>query len=105
MFNVRCSSFHPIVACLFELILMPKSLMQEFYKMFTAATYQFRVICHFCHICCVLHMDMSSICVLIYAMPYLQGCFPCIFVMYVLTSTRMPSSLRDIADFRDLGFY
>ena len=29
---------------------------------------------------------------------------PCIFVIFVVTSTSMQSSLRDIADFRDLGF-
>ena len=75
--------------------------MQECYKVFTAATYQFWVICHFCHIFCVINMDMSSTCVLIYAMPSFQGCFPCIFVIYVVTSTSMQSSLRDIADLRD----
>ena len=46
-------------------------------------------------------MGMSSICVLIYAMPYLQGCMPCIFLINVVTSTSMQSSSRDIADFRD----
>ena len=84
---------------MFESLLMPKSLMQECYKLFTAATYQFRVFCHFCHICCVLHMGMSSTCVLNYAMPSLQGCLPCIFVIYLVTTTSMQTRLRDIADF------
>ena len=61
-------------------------------------------ICHFCHICCVLHMVMSSTCVLGYDMPSLQGCMPCTFVINVVTSTSMQSSSRDIADFRDLEF-
>ena len=49
-------------------------------------------------------MNMSSRCVLIYDMPYLQGCLPCICVINVVTSTSMQSSLRDIVVFRDLGF-
>ena len=32
------------------------------------------------------------------------GFLPCIFVIYVVTSTSMQSSLRDVAVFRDLGF-
>ena len=43
-------------------------------------------------------MGMSSIGVLIYAMPSLQRCMPCIFVIYVVTSTSMQSSLRDVTD-------
>ena len=104
MFIVRCSSFNSIVECLFEFILTPKSLVQECYKMFTAATYQIMMFCHFCHIWCVLHMSRRSTCVLVYDMPYLHRCLPCIFVINVVTSTSMQSSLRDIADFRDLGF-
>ena len=68
-------------------------------------SYQIMSICHFCHDYCVLHMDLSSTCVLGYAMPYLQGCMPCIFVINVVTSTSMQSSSRDIADFRDLEFH
>ena len=49
-------------------------------------------------------MDWRSTCVLGYAMPYLQGCMPCIFVINVVTSTSMQSSSRDFPDFRDLGF-
>ena len=78
--------------------------MQECYKLLCAATYQFMRICHFCYIYCVLHMGMSSTCVLGYAMPSLQGCMPCIFVINVVTSTSMQSSSRDIADFKDLEF-
>ena len=101
MFIVRCSSFCSIVGRLFESILMPKTLMKELYKLLRAVTYQSMRICHFCHICCVLRMGMISTCVLIYAMPSLQGCLTCIFVNM---STSMQSSLRDIADFWDLGF-
>ena len=49
-------------------------------------------------------MGMSSTGVLIYAMPYLQRCMPCIFVIYVVTSTSMQTRLRDVSVFRDLGF-
>ena len=38
-----------------------------------------------------------STCVLIYAMPALQGRMTCIFVIYVVTSTGMQTRLRDIA--------
>ena len=44
-------------------------------------------------------MIMSSTCVLLYAMPSLQRCLPCIFVINVMTSTSMQTRLRDIADF------
>ena len=47
-------------------------------------------------------MGMSSTGVLIYAMPYLQRCMPCFFVIYVVTSTSMQTRLRDVSDFRDL---
>ena len=47
-------------------------------------------------------MGMSSTCVLLYAMPSLQGCMPCIFVISVVTSTSMQTRLRNISDFRDL---
>ena len=47
-------------------------------------------------------MGMSSAGVLIYAMPSLQRCMPCIFVIYVVTSTSMQTRLRDVSDFRDL---
>ena len=47
-------------------------------------------------------MGMSSTCVLMYAMPYLQRCMPCIFVISVVTSTSMQSRPRNISDFRDL---
>ena len=47
-------------------------------------------------------MLLSSTCVLLYAMPYLQRCLPCIFVINVVTSTRMQTRPRDVSDFRDL---
>ena len=49
-------------------------------------------------------MGMSSTGVLIYAMPSLQGCMPCIFVIYVVSSTSMQTRLRDVSVFRDLVF-
>ena len=49
-------------------------------------------------------MGMSSRGVLIYAMPSLQRCMPCIFVIYVVTSTSMQTRLRDVPDFRDSNF-
>ena len=49
-------------------------------------------------------MGMISTGVLIYAMPSLQRCIPCIFVIYVVTSTSMQTRLRDVSIFRDLGF-
>ena len=49
-------------------------------------------------------MGITSTGVLIYAMPSLQRCMPCIFVINVMTSISMQTRLRDIADFRDLGF-
>ena len=38
MFVVRCSTFHSIVTCLFEFILMPESSLQECFIMFSAET-------------------------------------------------------------------
>ena len=81
---------------------MPKSLMQECYKLLGADSYQSMRICLFRHICCVLHMGMSSTCILIYSMPSLQGCMPCIFVIFVVTSTSMQSRPRNISIYRDL---
>ena len=105
MFIMMCSSFCSIVTCLFESILMPKPLMKECYKLLGANSYQSMRICHFCYNYCVLHMGMSSACVLDHAIPSLQGCLLCIFVINVVTSTCMQSSSRNIADFRDLEFH
>ena len=41
---------------------------------------------------------MSSTDVLTYAMLYLQRFMPCIFVIYVVTSTSMQTRIRDVAD-------
>ena len=49
-------------------------------------------------------MSRSSTCVLIYAMLSLQRCIPCIFVIYVVTSTSMQARLRDVSVFRDRIF-
>ena len=42
--------------------------------------------------------------VLIYVMPSLQRCMPCIFVISVVTSTSMQTRLRDVSVFRDSNF-
>ena len=42
---------------------------------------------------------LSSKCVLLYAMPSLQRCLPCIFVINVVTTTSMQTRQRDVADF------
>ena len=47
---------------------------------------------------------MSSTCVLMYVMPYLQRCMPCIFEIFVVTRTSMQTRLRDVSDFRDSNF-
>ena len=44
-------------------------------------------------------MSMSSTSVVNYAMSSLHRCLPCIFVIYVVTSTNMQTRLRDVADF------
>ena len=44
-------------------------------------------------------MNLSSTCVLNYAMSSLQRCLPCIFVINVVTSTSMQTRHRDVADF------
>ena len=62
-------------------------------------SYQFMSIYHCFHDYCVLHMVMSSTCVLGYATPYLQRCMPCIFVINMVTSTSMQTRHRDVADF------
>ena len=49
-------------------------------------------------------MGMISTCVLLYAMPSLQRCMTCIFVISVVTSTSMQTRLRDVSDFRDCNF-
>ena len=44
-------------------------------------------------------MRLMSSCVLNYAMSSLQRCLPCIFVINVVTSTRMQTRHHDVADF------
>ena len=104
MFASRWSSFSSIVPCSFESILMPKSLVQECYMMLICWNCYNLMICYFCCIWCVHLLGMSSTGVFIYAIPYLERCMPCIFVIYVVTSTSMQTRLRDISVFRDLGF-
>ena len=57
------------------------------------------LICHFCHDWCVHPMRLMSSCVLNYAMPSLQWCLLCIFVINVVTSTSLQTRHRDVADF------
>ena len=102
MFASRCSSFCSIMPCSFESIWMPKSLVQECYMLLPAVIYQKLRICYFCCIYCVHLMGMSSTCVLMYAMPSLQRCMPCIFVISLVTSTSTQTRLRNVSDFRDL---
>ena len=59
-------------------------------------------ICHFCYIYCVHLMGMSSTYVLYYAMPSLQRCLPCTFVISVMISTSMQTRHLNVVDFRDL---
>ena len=63
------------------------------------------IICHLYHDYCVPPMNLSPTCVLWYTMPSLQGCMPCIFVIFVVSSTSMKSSSRNVADFRDLEIF
>ena len=89
MFIMRCSSFHSIAPCSFELIFMPESSLQECYMMLICWNCYNLMICYFCCILCVHPMSMSSTCVLNYVMPYLQACHPCIFVSLVLSASSM----------------
>ena len=84
---------------------MPEKLLEEGYVRYISDLFQQMHFCHFCHDQCVHAMIMSSTCVLLYAMSSLQGCMPCIFVIFVVTSTSMQSSLLNDADFRDLEFH
>ena len=84
---------------------MLESSLQECFIMLVPVSYQFMSICHFSHDYCVLHMSMRSTCVLGYAMPSLQWYLPCIFVIFVVTSTSLQSNVIGNADFRDLEFH
>ena len=55
--------------------------------------------CHFCHDWCVHPMRLMSTCVLIYAMPSFQRCYPCIFVICVLSASSLLSRVLAVADF------
>ena len=96
---MRCSSFHYIVPCFFEIILMPESSLQECYMMLSAVCYQNLVICLFHCILCVHPMSMSSTCVFSYIMPSLQWCHPCIFVILVLSASSSWSRVLAVAVF------
>ena len=57
------------------------------------------LICHFCHVWCVHPMRLMSTCVLIYAMPSSQWCYPCIFVICVLSASSLLSRVLAVAKF------
>ena len=105
MFVSESTSFHLIASFSFEFILIPEMLLEEGYVMIVSNLFQQMNFCHFCHDKCVHAMILSSTCVLKNAMPSLQVCMPCICVIFVVTSTRMQSSLLNDADFRDLEFH
>ena len=48
-------------------------------------------------------MLLSSTCVLLYALPSFERCYPCNFVMCVVTSTSLQSGAFVNVDFRDLA--
>ena len=93
---MRCSTFHSIVPCLFEVILMPESSLQECYMMLICRNCSNLMICHFCCIWCVHPMSMSYTCVLNYVMPSLQGCNPCLFVSCVVSASSLLSRVLAI---------
>ena len=98
--------FMPVAfPCMFMSTMMPFSLMKEWHKTLGGGTYEIMRFCHFCCNWCVHLMSTRSTCVLNYNMTSLQGWLSCIFVINVVTRTSMKTRLRDIAVFRDLGFY
>ena len=78
---------------------MPEMLLEEGFIMLVSGSYQNELFCHFCHDWCAHPMKLMSSCVLNYAMPYLQGCIPCIFLINVVTSTSMQTRHCDVVDF------
>ena len=84
---------------------MHEMLLEEGYVMIMSDLFQQMAFCHFCHDYCVHAMILSSTCVLLYAIPSLQGCMPCSFVIFVVTSTSLQSSVIVDADFRDFEFH
>ena len=74
---------------------MPEMLLEEGYVRNLSDLFQQMAFCHFCHDLCVHAMILSSTCVVLYAIPSLQGCMPCIFVIIVVTSTSMQSHFPD----------
>ena len=94
---MMCSSLHSIVPCLFEVILMPESSLQECYMMLICWNCYNLMICYFCCILCVHPMSMSSTCVLNYVMPYLQACHPCIFVSCIVSASSLLSRVLVVA--------
>ena len=99
MFFSTSTSFHSIASFSFELILMPEMLLEECMLMLICWNCYNMLICHFCHVWCVHPMRLMSTCMLIYAMPYFQGCQPCIFVSCVLSASSLLSRLVAVAVF------
>ena len=94
---MRCSTFHSIVPCLFELILMPESSLQECYIMLICWNCYNLLFCLFRCILCVHPMSMSSTCVLYYIMPYLHWCHSCIFVSLVVSASSLLSRILAVS--------
>ena len=103
MFVSESTLFHLIASFSFEFNLMPEMLLEECYLSYLSDLLLHLDICHFCHDYCVHDMPMSSTYVLLYALPYIQRCHPCIFVMCEVTSTSLQSGAFVNADFRDLA--
>ena len=104
MFVLESTSFQYIASFSFEFIWMPDMLLEECYLRYLSDLLFHLDICHFCHDYCVHDMLMSSTYVLVGVLPSFQRCNPCIFVIYVVTSTSLQSEAFVNADFRDLAF-
>ena len=83
---------------------MPEMLLEEGYLRELIDLLLHLAFCHFCHDYCVHDMPMSSTYVLLRVLPSFQRCNPCIFVMFVVTSTSVQSETLGNSDFRDLAF-
>ena len=71
------------------------------YDVFCCYLSELGVLLFLLHLLCASYGHELYRC-LIYAMPSLQRCMPCIFLIYVVTSTSMQTRLRDVSVFRDL---
>src|SRR3954467_6279954 len=72
--------------------------------MLTVVCYQNMLTCYFYIYLCDFLLSMKSTCVMGYVMPSLLWCNPFFMICHVLIVSSLQSSLRDVADFRDLEF-